>query len=73
MDYKSKHGHKTIYLLQENRIFFLPWLRERFFTKYSKRKQKITQLKQQKVKQCLKIKSSLGDSRTMSNTFTFAL
>ena len=54
-------------------FFFLPWLRERFFTKYSKRKQKITQLKQQKVKQCLKIKSSLGDSRTMSNTFTFAL
>lgn len=73
MENKSKHGHKTIYLFQENikKIFF-PRLRQRFLSKTSKKK-KNTQSKQQKEKQSLKIKSSLGDSRTMSNTFTFAL
>lgn len=73
MENKSKHGHKTIYLFQENikKYFFLSYGKD-FLVKPQKEK-KHTQSKQQKEKQSLKIKSSLGDSRTMSNTFTFAL
>ena len=73
MENKSKHGHKTIYLFQENikKYFFLGYGKD-FLVKPHKKK-KNTQSKQQKEKQSLKIKSSLGDSRTMSNTFTFAL
>lgn len=73
MENKSKHGHKTIYLFQENikKYFFLGYGKD-FLVKPQKKK-KNTQSKQQKEKQSLKIKSSLGDSRTMSNTFTFAL
>lgn len=73
MENKSKHGHKTIYLFQENikKYFFLGYGKD-FLVKPQKEK-KNTQSKQQKEKQSLKIKSSLGDSRTMSNTFTFAL
>ena len=72
MENKSKHGHKTIYLFQENikKYFFLGYGKD-FLVKPQKKKN--TQSKQQKEKQSLKIKSSLGDSRTMSNTFTFAL
>lgn len=73
MENKSKHGHKTIYLFQENikKYFFLGYGKD-FLVKPQKEK-KNTQSKQQKEKQSLKIKSTLGDSRTTSNTFTFAL
>ena len=74
MENKSKHGHKTIYLCQENikKFLFLGYGKD-FLVKTQKEKKKQTQSKQQKEKQSLKIKSSLGDSRTTSNTFTFVL